>query len=187
MDTELVSRAQRGDQAAFAQIAGETYRRLHSLAFGILRDRGAAEDAVQQAMLDVWRNLPRLRDPARFEAWSYRVAVNACYAEYGRVNRWLPSLPIDAPREPVAPDQFGPVDERERLDRGFRELSIDQRAVLVLRHLIGLPLDEVAAALDIPTGTARSRLYRALQSMRATLEADDRTTDLPTAAREVTS
>lgn len=174
MDTKLVTRAQRGDQAAFAEIAAATYGRLHSLAYGILRDRALAEDAVQQAMLDAWRNLPKLRDPARFEAWTYRLTVNACYAESKRNKRWLPNMPIDSPPEPVAPDEIGPVAERELLDRGFRQLSVDQRAVLVLRHLVGLPLEEVAAALAIPPGTARSRLYRALQTMRASIDADTR-------------
>jgi RNA polymerase sigma-70 factor (ECF subfamily) len=174
MDPELVSRAQRGDKAAFAEIAAATYGRLHSLAYGILRDRPLAEDAVQQAMLDAWRNLPKLRDPARFEAWTYRLTVNVCYAEAKRAKRWLPNASIDTPREPVAPDEISPVADRELLDRGFRQLPVEQRAVLVLRHLVGLPLEEVAATLDIPPGTARSRLYRALQAMRASIDADTR-------------
>jgi len=174
MDAELVIRAKRGDQAAFAEIASVTYGRLHSLAYGILRDRAQAEDAVQQAMLDAWRNLPKLRDPARFEAWSYRLTVNVCYAEAKRAKRWMPNIPVDSPREPVAPDEIGPIADRELLDRGFRQLSVDQRAVLVLRHLVGLPLEEVARTLDIPPGTARSRLYRALQAMRASVDADTR-------------
>jgi RNA polymerase sigma-70 factor (ECF subfamily) len=174
MDSQLVMRAQRGDQAAFAEIASDSYGRLHSVAYGILRDREAAQDAVQQAMLETWRNLPKLRDPARFAAWSYRLTVNACYAEAKRAKRWLPNMPIDRPPEPVAPDDIGPVVDRELLDHGFRQLSVDQRAVLVLRHLVGLPLDEVARTLDIPSGTARSRLYRALQTMRAAIDADTR-------------
>ena len=184
MHIDLVTRAQRGDQAAFAEIASATYARLHSVAYGILRDRSLAEDAVQQAMLDAWRNLPKLRDPARFEAWTYRLTVNACYAESKRAKRWLPNVPIDTPLEPVAPDDFGPVADRELLDRGFRELSVDQRAVLVLRHLVGLPLEEVARTLDIPSGTARSRLYRALRTMRASIEADTRP---PTGGSAVTN
>jgi RNA polymerase sigma-70 factor, ECF subfamily len=187
MDTELVVRAQQGDQAAFAEIATATYRRLHSLAHGILRDRALAEDAAQQAMLDAWRNLPKLRDPARFEAWCYRMTVNACYAESRKAHRWVPGLPIDRPGEPLAHDEIGSVADRDQLERGFRALSVEQRAVLVLRHLVGLPLEDVATVLDIPQGTARSRLYRALQSMRAALEAHERTPDRSTATiREVT-
>ena len=174
MDPELVTRAQMGDQAAFAEIASLSYGRLHSITFGILRDRALAEDAVQQAMLDAWRNLPKLRDPARFEAWLYRLTVNVCYAEAKRAKRWIPNMQIDT-HEPVAPDEIGTVADRELLDRGFRQLSVDQRAVLVLRHIVGLPMEEVAKTLDIPAGTARSRLYRALQTMRAALEADTRT------------
>ncbi len=178
MDTELVIRAQKGDQAAFTEIATVTYGRLHSVAFGILRDRALAEDAVQQSMLDAWRNLPKLRDPARFDAWSYRLTVNACYAESKRAKRWMPNLAPEA-TEPRAPDEIGAVADRELLDRSFRQLSVDQRAVLVLRHIVGLPLEEVARVLDIPAGTARSRLYRALQSMRATIDADERAAGTP--------
>jgi RNA polymerase sigma-70 factor (ECF subfamily) len=174
MDTDLVIRAQMGDQSAFAEIASATYGRMHSITFGILRDRSSAEDAVQQAMLHAWRNLPKLRDPARFEAWLYRLTVNVCYAEAKRARRWMPNMPVETYREPVAPDEIGIVADRELLDRGFRQLPVDQRAVLVLRHVVGLPMEEVAQTLDIPAGTARSRLYRALQAMRAAIEADTR-------------
>jgi RNA polymerase sigma-70 factor (ECF subfamily) len=185
MDSALVTRAQEGDQAAFAEIATRSYGRLHSIAFAILRDRALAEDATQQAMLDAWRHLPRLRDPARFEAWTYRLTVNACYAEGRRAKRWLPNLVLDGSVEPVAPDTVGGVADREQIERGFRQLSVDQRAVVVLRHLVGLPLEEVARTLGIPLGTARSRLYRALQSMRAVMEADGRATArFDTAAQE---
>jgi RNA polymerase sigma-70 factor (ECF subfamily) len=174
MDTELVARAQRGDQAAFAEIASGSYGRMNSLAYGILRGRSLAEDATQQAMLEAWRSLPKLRDPARFQAWVYRLTVNACYAEARRAKRWMPNIAIDDSREPRARDEISPIADRDLLDRGFRELPVDQRAVLVLRHVVGLSLEEVARTLDIPAGTARSRLYRALQSMRASIDADTR-------------
>lgn len=172
MDTELVTRAQRGDQAAFAEIASQTYGRLLSLAYGVLRDRALAEDATQQAMLDAWRNLPKLREPERFEAWTYRLTVNACYAESRRARRWLPNMPIDTTLEPRARDEIGPVADRDQLERGFRELSVDHRAVVVLHHLLGLSHEEVGRALDIPPGTVRSRLYRAMQALRFALEPD---------------
>jgi RNA polymerase sigma-70 factor, ECF subfamily len=174
MDTELVLRAQRGDQSAFAEIASISYGRLNSFAYGVLRERGAAEDATQQAMLQAWRNLPKLRDPARFDAWAYRLTLNACHAEARRAKRWMPNLAIEGNHEPVARDEIGPIADRDLLERGFRSLPVEQRAVLVLRHLVGLPLEEVAQTLDIPAGTARSRLYRALQSMRAVIDAETR-------------
>jgi RNA polymerase sigma-70 factor (ECF subfamily) len=188
MDTELVIRAQMGDQAAFAEIASANYGRLHSITFGILRDRALAEDAVQQAMLDAWRHLPKLRDPARLQAWLYRLTVNACYAEARRARHWMPNAAVEARHEPVAPDEIGVVADRELLDRGFRRLSVDQRAVLVLRHIVGLPLEEIARTLDIPAGTARSRLFRALESMRGAIEADSRApADGPTIVSKLSS
>jgi RNA polymerase sigma-70 factor (ECF subfamily) len=174
MDVELVTRAQQGDQAAFAEIATQSYGRLTSLAFGILRDRQLAEDATQHAMLTAWRKLPTLREPEKFDAWAYRLVVNACRSETRRTKRWMPNVTLDQAPEPTAPDHVDGVADRELLDRGFRQLSLDQRAVLVLRHLIGMPLEEVAETLEIPSGTARSRLYRALQTMRAAIDADDR-------------
>ena len=92
MDTELVVRAQRGDEGAFASLAVAAGDRLHAVAHRILRDIDLAEDATQQALLAIWRDLPQLRDPARFEAWSYRLLVRACYAEGRRTRRWAPNL-----------------------------------------------------------------------------------------------
>ena len=92
MDQELVSRAQRGDESAFAEIAYGIGDRLFTIAHRILRDVDLAEDATQQAVVAIWRELPGLRDPARFEAWSYRVLVNACYAQARAERRWSPSL-----------------------------------------------------------------------------------------------
>lgn len=175
MDTDtLVVRARSGDQAAFAGLAAAHTRRLHAVAFGILRDRDAAEDAVQHALLEIWRDLPRLREVERFEAWSYRVLVRACYAEIRRVRRWIPNLLDRRPTDAIAPDGTAGIADRDQLERGFRRLSTDQRAVIVLHHYLDLPLDEVASILGIPPGTVRSRLHRAIAALRAALEADAR-------------
>jgi RNA polymerase sigma-70 factor (ECF subfamily) len=174
VDVQLVVRAQRGDRDAFAMIADRSFDRLHGIAMRLLRDAGLAEDAVQRAMLEVWRNLPRLRDPARFDAWSYRLLVRACYAEYRHAPRWMPGIEPGTPGEPRVPDEIGGVLDRDQLDRGFRRLSLDHRAVVVLHHYLDLPLDEVAAVLGIPVGTVKSRLHRALAELRAALEADAR-------------
>ena len=172
MDTDLVVRAQRGDIAAFETLARPLYGRLHQVAFRILRDRALAEDAAQQAMLSVWRNLPRLREPARFEAWSYRLLVNACHTEGRRERQWLPNAIADAGIEPAGPDELGVVADRDELERGFRRLSVDHRAVVVLHHYLDLPVDQVAEVLGIPVGTVNSRLNRALRSMRIALHAE---------------
>jgi RNA polymerase sigma-70 factor (ECF subfamily) len=174
MDTEVVVRAQHGDKEAFASLAVAAGDRLHAVAHRILRDIGLAEDATQQALLTVWRDLPQLRDPARFDAWSYRLLVRACYAEARRTRRSASNLHLLPADEPMGADGLSTVIDRDQLERGFRRLSIDHRAVVVLHHYLDLPLSEVAEALGVPEGTVRSRLHYAMRAMRAALEADAR-------------
>ncbi len=175
MDTDLVVRAQHGDEEAFAILAVAAGNRLHAVAHRILRDMELAEDATQQALLSVWRDLPQLRDPARFEAWSYRLLVRACYTEGRRTRHWTPNLRLLPTDIQVAADDLSSVVDRDQLERGFRRLSIDHRAVVVLHHYLDLTLDEVAEALGIPVGTVRSRLHHAMRGLRAALDADART------------
>jgi RNA polymerase sigma factor (sigma-70 family) len=176
MDETLVVRAQHGDEEAFAILAVGVGHRLHAVAHRILRDLSLAEDATQQALLALWRDLPQLREPGRFEAWAYRVLVRTCYAESRRERRRRPPsirlLPADGP--PAAPDSIGDVADRDQLERAFVRLSVDHRAVVVLHHYLDLTLDEVAEALGIPVGTVRSRLHHAMRGLRAALEADAR-------------
>jgi RNA polymerase sigma-70 factor (ECF subfamily) len=180
MDTKLVIRAQRGDEAAFAAITASSYVRLQGVAYRILRDPYLAEDATQQALVEVWRNLPSLRDPARFEAWSYRTLVRQCYREARRNRR---AYDLAQTTEPVARDDLSVVRDRDQLERGFQQLSMDHRTVVVLHHYLGLTLDEIAAALDIPVGTVNSRLSRAMTKLRQALQVDAAT--LRTAHQEV--
>jgi RNA polymerase sigma-70 factor (ECF subfamily) len=172
MDTDLVTAAQHGDEEAFASLAVAVGGRLHAVAHRILRDLDLAEDATQQALLAIWRDLPQLRDPARFEAWSYRLLVRACYAEGRRTRRWAPNLHLLPADEPQAPEGLSSVHDRDQLERGFRHLSIDHRAVVVLHHYLDLSIDEVAEALGVPAGTVRSRLHHAMRGLRAALDAD---------------
>jgi RNA polymerase sigma-70 factor (ECF subfamily) len=165
-------------------LAERHYARLQRAAVGILRDPHVAEDATQSALINVWQDLPKLRDPARFEGWSYRVLVRACYAEAKRVPHTL-SDDATVADEPVSGDDYGAVLHRDQLERGFRHLSIDHRAVVVLRHLLDLPVEQVAEALDIPVGTVKSRLSRAIDVLRSAIEADARVPAAPTVAREV--
>src|SRR5436309_3632695 len=174
MDPILVTRAQHGDEGAFASLAVAVGDRLHAVAYRILRDTDLAEDATQQALLNVWRDLPQLRDPARFDAWSYRLLVRACYAEAQRTRRSGTNLHLLSTDEPTAVDGLSVVVDRDQLERGFRRLSIDHRAVVVLHHFLDLPLAEVADVLGVPAGTVRSRLHHAMRGLRAALEADAR-------------
>jgi RNA polymerase sigma-70 factor (ECF subfamily) len=174
VDEELVIRAQGGDRDAFEQIVNVSFDRCYGVAMRLLRDSQLAEDAVQQAMISAWRDLPRLRDPSRFDAWSYKLLVRACYAEYKKVPRWMPAIEEGTTSEPRAGDDYGAVIDRDQLERGFRRLSMDHRCVVVLHHYLDLPLDEVGRVLGLPIGTVKSRLHRALAEMRAALEADAR-------------
>lgn len=174
MDTELVIRAQRGDEEAFASLAVAVGDRLHAVSCRILRDIDLAEDATQQALLAIWRDLPTLRDPARFEAWSYRLLLRACYAEGRRTRRWAPNLRLLPADEPAGGDGLSSVHDRDQLERGFRRLSIDHRAVVVLHHFLDMPLEAVAETLCVPPGTVRSRLHHAMRGLRAALDADAR-------------
>ena len=176
MDTDLVERAQRGDKGAYALLAGAIADRFLAVARRILRDHDLAEDATQQALLVIWQELPRLRDPGRFEAWSYRILVHACYTEGRKERRWVPNLRLVPVDEAAAIDDLSSVVDREQLERGFRRLSIDHRAVVVLYHYLDKPLDEIASILEIPAGTAHSRLHHAMRALRAALEADLRPT-----------
>ena len=172
VDPELVVAAQRGDQEAFAVLARASGDRLFGIARRILRDHERAEDTVQNALVIAWRELPRLRDPERFEAWLTRLLVNDCYEDHRRIRRhtaYVRALPVDGP---VGPDDTQRVLDRDQLDRGFGKLAPDQRAVLVLRHYLGLDPAEIARTLDIPEGTVRSRLHYAYRAMRAAIEAD---------------
>src|SRR5207253_2256580 len=174
MDTTLVTRAQNGDEGAFASLAVAVGDRLHAVAYRILRDTDLAEDATQQALLNVWQDLPQLRDPACFDAWSYRLLVRACYAEGRRTRQWSPNLRLLPADEPARADDLGSVVDRDQLERGFRRLSIDHRAVVVLHHYLDMPLEAVAETLGIPLGTVRSRLLHAMRGLRAALDADAR-------------
>ena len=174
MDTDLVVQAQRGDKGAYGLVATEIADRFLAVARRILRDMDLAEDATQQALLAIWQDLPQLRDPALFDAWSYRLLVRACYAEGRKERRWAPNLRLLPVDEPVANDGLSWVVDRDQLEGGFRRLSIDHRAIVVLHHYLDLPLDRVATILGIPVGTAHSRLHHAMRGLRAALDADAR-------------
>ena len=169
---DVVERAMRGDREAFGVLVVHTSDRLYAIATRILRDTELAEDALQGALLTAWRQLPTLRDPDRFDAWVRRLLVHACYAEARRQRSWAANvrvLPVDGP---AAPDMLVSVADRDALDRAFRRLTIEQRAVFVLHHHVGLQLVEIAETLGVPAGTARSRLHYATRALRAAVEAD---------------
>jgi RNA polymerase sigma-70 factor, ECF subfamily len=170
MDRDLVERARTGDQEAFADLVHQTSDTLFGIARRILRDPELAEDVLQQALVTIWRKLPGLREAERFEGWAYRILVHACYAEAPRNRRRLAivrELPLDRPDNA---DDVRAFLDRDELERAFRRLPLDQRAVFVLHHHVGYPLVAVAETLGIPEGTARSRLHYATRALRVAFD-----------------
>ena len=174
MDRDLVIRAQQGDRDAFATLARSYGDGMFTLAERILRDPDRADDAFQQALVAMWRDLPRLRDVDRFEGWLRRILIRCCYTEIRQAGRRsVVSLPLIGEPAHLDAGQIA-VDERDRLERGFRRLPLDQRTVLALHHYAGLSTADIAETLGIPVGTARSRLHYAHRAMRAALDAVER-------------
>ena len=173
MQTELVDRARHGDREAFGVLAGSAVDRLYATARHILRDAELAEDATQDALVRAWRDLPALRDAGRFDAWLYRLLVNACADVGRRRRRWRAEITVVS-TEPSELDRATELADRDELERGLRRLTDAQRSILVLSFYLGLSPGEVADALDIPVGTVKSRLHYAIEALRAALAADER-------------
>ena len=169
----LVRAAAGGDQDAFERLVRPAGDRLLGIARKILRDPDAAEDALQQAVIQAWRDLPRLRDPERFDAWLSKLLVSACYREARQTRRFAARVE-HLSAEPLSDDDAEALADRERIEHAFRILSPTHRAVVVLHHYAGLPLAEVAEITGVAPGTVRSRLHYALRALRAALEAADR-------------
>jgi RNA polymerase sigma-70 factor, ECF subfamily len=174
---ELVDLAIRGDRDAFTALVSASIDRLFAAATLILRDRPTAEDAVQEALTRVWRDLPKLRDANRFDPWMHRILMRACYDQARARNRRRAEFTLLPANEPTVNDQSGAIADRDALGRGFRRLSVEHRAALVLRHYSGLSVPDMATAMSVPLGTAKSRLHHAERALRAALEADARTAD----------
>ena len=176
MDRDLVEAAARGDRAAYVDLIATRMDRLFAISQRILRDVDRAEDALQDALVIAWRDLKGIRDPDRFDAWLQRLVVHVCVAQATRERRRISNLQVLPVDGPAAPDELLTVADRDLLERGFRRLPPEQRAILVLHHHLGYAPSEIAETLGIPAGTARSRLHHAHRAMRAAIEADARTT-----------
>jgi RNA polymerase sigma-70 factor (ECF subfamily) len=169
VDRALVEAARRGDREAFAVLVHQVSDSLYAVAVRILRDPELAEDALQNALVLAWRRIPKLRDPDRFEAWIHRILVHACYDESQRARPWKAAVRVLPMEGGSTPDGSSEIADRDELERAFRHLTLEQRAVFVLHHYLGLPLVEVAELLGIPSGTARSRLHYAIAGLRDAL------------------
>ncbi len=169
----LVERASRGDHDAFGVLVDRSIARLELAARLILRDSELARDAVQEAMLSAWRNLPGLRDPDRFDAWLHRLTIRSCLDIGRKRRRRIVEVELTPLDDVPTTDSAAWVADRDQIDRALHRLEPDQRAIVVLRYYLQLTLPEAAAALAIPLGTAKSRLHRALSHMRVEFQPDD--------------
>ena len=172
----------RGDHDAFAALIGASANRLYALASLILRDTDRAQDATQEAIVRAWRELPRLRDPERFEAWLRRMVVNACYDE-GRRTRRRAEVSLAHLADRQTADPTARFAESDRIDRAFRRLPLEQRTTLVMQHQFGMTHGDIADTLGLPIGTVKSRIRYGTAAMRAALEADDRVASRPADGR----
>jgi RNA polymerase sigma-70 factor, ECF subfamily len=178
LDRDVVERARSGDQEAFADLVHQVSDTLLGVARRILRDPALAEDVLQNALLTIWRKLPHLRDTDRFEAWAFRILVHACYADAPRNRRWASTIRVLRTDIASDADDIQAISDRDELEQAFRRLPLDQRAVFVMHHHVGLPLVAVAETLGIPDGTARSRLHYATRALRTAFEQAQATQDL---------
>ena len=169
----LVDQARRGDHDAFAVLAGGAIAQLDAAARLIVRDPELARDAVQEAFIRAWRDLPGLRDPERFDAWMYRLTVNACFDLLRRRRRRAVEVELTPLLVPGVADTSALVADRDLLDRALKVLEPEWRAIVVLYYYVGLPLPEVAEAVGIPLGTAKSRLHRSLSVLRTVMAPSD--------------
>ena len=174
MQRALVELAQRGDREAFSTLAEQSIGHLYDVAQLMLRDSDLAQDAVQEALILTWRDLRALRDPDRFTAWMHRILVRCVYRAATQERRQAAVRVLDTGDDRAISDSSHELEDRDQIDRGFRRLKPELRAVLVVHHYLGLTYDEAAEVLGVPAGTVKSRLNRATIAMRAELDAEAR-------------
>jgi RNA polymerase sigma-70 factor (ECF subfamily) len=168
----LVEQASRGDHEAFGMLLGTRLARLDTAARLILRDAELARDAVQEAAIRAWRNLPGLREPGRFDAWLHRLTVNACLDLARKRRSRVIEVELTPLHEILLADPADGVTDADHVEGMLAILDPAQRAVIVLHYYLDLSLPETAQALGIPLGTAKSRLGRALDAMRIAIAAE---------------
>lgn len=174
MDPQLVVQAQDGDRTAFGRLAVSVGDRLYAVAYRMLRDSDLAQDAAQEAIVLIWRDLRALRDPERFETWAYRILVRTCYREIRRRRSLVPEGRVLS--DASVGDHATAIANRDELERAYRRMTTDQRAVVTLQYYLGMTHPQIADVLDIPVGTVGSRLHAAKRALRAALDAEARTT-----------
>jgi len=179
----LLERASHGDHEAFGMLVGDQLARLDMAARLILRDPELAQDAVQEATLRAWKNVRGLRDADRWGPWLHRLLVNACLDIARKRRTRVFEVELTPLHDPMVADPASTIPDALYVERMLATIDAAQRAVVVLHYYLDLTLPETADALGIPVGTAKSRLNRALDRMRITVD-DETESAAVTAARE---
>ncbi len=180
-DRSTVDRARHGDLSAFESIVRDRMDAVYRLSLAILGDEADARDAAQETFVAAWRQIGQLRDADAFDSWLQRITVNAARmalrsARRRRV-REIPSSEVDRLGERTSGDAadraFADRDDATRLTDAVRTLSFEQRSLLALHHLEGRSVAEIAASLEVPVGTVKSRLFTARRALDAALGTAD--------------
>ena len=164
-DDELVERAQEGDSTALEELLRRQHLRLHAVCTRILGRRADADDATQNALIAIVRGLPSFDGRSAFSTWAYRIATNAALDELRRRRRRpQPRLTeSDGRSDPVdrhSDDAMRALENREVVERALAALPDEFRVAVVLRDVADLDYESIAAVLDVPIGTVRSRIAR---------------------------
>ena len=166
----LVQRARSGDAEAFEAIAADRLPRAFRLASAILGSEAEAADATQNALLAAWRQLPRLREVDRFDAWFHRIVVNECRMRVRVQTQRREVELVDDGR--LSTMSFDGVEGMDLLERAFESLDRDDRTLIVLHHLEDWPVTEIAEVVGMPVGTVKWRLHEARKVLHGALEMD---------------
>lgn len=154
-----VKRAQKGDKGAIDALLRAHYNTVHSVCHRIVINSADADDATQMALIAIVRALPTFDRRSSISTWIYRIATNAALDELRRIQR-RPVPVEDSVLERTSLDTTGAVDDQMLIVSALRRIPEEYRVVLVLRHVADLDYEEIAAIVDIPVGTVRSRLAR---------------------------
>ncbi|MGI9667449.1 MAG: RNA polymerase sigma factor [Acidimicrobiia bacterium] len=171
LDIELIDRYLAGDIDAFNELMDAHEDRVFAICYRMMQNREAALDATQDTFLTVFRKADKYKAQAAFSTWLYRVAVNTCYDHLRRQKRKrAETLPESHdPADPAAGDQFNAIEVRPDIEAALMELSPEFRAAIVLVDLQGMSLDQASDTLEVPTGTVKSRLFRARKQLARSL------------------
>jgi RNA polymerase sigma-70 factor, ECF subfamily len=173
-ERELIERCRSGDDTAFAELVDRYKDLVYGLIYGMVRDRGLADDLAQDVFLKVHRGLPYFRGEARLSTWIFRIVQNVCVQT--RTSR-RPDVSLEdgpgdrPPRQFGSVDQaFGAIEDRDRLEKALAQLPANYRMLVVAHYMRGVQYESLAEALNLPLGTVKTHLYRAKRRLRELLE-----------------